>query len=245
MILLIDAGNTRLKWGLWQAGGWVAKGWLPTDEVAGLAEVLAGRRPGWVGVSCVAGGEARSRLEAQLAGLGCPLFWLRAEARRYGLFNRYTDPASLGPDRYAMLLACRYMGLAPCVVVGAGTALTVDALNGTGEFLGGLILPGAGLMRRSLLAGTAGVAEVAGRVCGFPRSTGDGVETGILLALPAAVEAMRKRLAAQAGDGVQVILSGGDGPLLAGHIAPPVRVVEDLVLEGLSWIARKSDWPGA
>ena len=245
MILLVDAGNTRLKWGLWQGGHWLDRGWLPAGRPHDLSGSLDGRRPEWIGVSCVGGERQRALLEAELAWFDCPRFWLRAEARRYGLLNRYEDPGRLGPDRYAMLLACLRMGLAPCVVVGAGTALTADALTGEGEYLGGLILPGMELMRRALREGTAGVGEVSGRACEFPRSTGDGVETGILTALSAGAEALRGRLARRVGGEVRMVLTGGDATRLAGQFTTRVEVVEDLVLEGLSWIARVSDVPGA
>jgi type III pantothenate kinase len=244
VILLLDAGNTRLKWGLWSAGRWQARGWLPSGEAGRLGEVLAGAAPERTLVSCVAGEAVRAALARVLAGLGGPVSWLQAEAERHGLCNLYAAPGELGADRYAMLVACLHLGLAPCVVVGAGTALTADALDAGGRFLGGLIMPGAALMRQALRAGTAGVAPDEGRVQDFPRCTADAVQTGIARALAGGVEAMRVRLAAVAGSPVRVVVSGGDAERLAGLLAAPVSVVEDLVLEGLLWIARGSDVPG-
>lgn len=241
MILTVDAGNTRLKWGLWQAGAWRRKGTLPVGETGRLADELAPERPTRTLVSCVAGEGVRLALEAVLARLGAPVFWLGSAAEAYGLRNIYTEPAQLGSDRYAMLLACLHFGFAPCVVVGAGTAVTVDALDGKGSFLGGLIMPGPALMRRALMSETAGVTQVSGRLQDFPRCTGDGVETGIWRALAGGVEAMRRRLAAQTGVEPRTVLSGGEAAGLAAVLAGPTQVVEDLVLEGLLWIARCSD----
>lgn len=245
MILLLDVGNTRLKWGVWSAGRWQARGSLPSVEAGHLGEALAGVRPERTLVSCVAGLEVREALVRVLTGLGGTVSWLRAEAAGHGLRNLYTAPGELGADRYAMLVACVHLGLAPCVVVGAGTAVTVDALDERAEFLGGLILPGAGLMRQALRTGTAGVAQTTGRVQDFPRCTGDAVETGIAWALAGGIEAMRSRLAARVGAPVRVVLSGGDAHHLAGLLSAPSSVMEDLVLEGLSWIARESASPGA
>lgn len=240
-ILTVDAGNTRLKWGLWQAGAWQRKGALPVAEAARLAELILPVRPVRTVVSCVAGEGVRVALEASLARLGGPQFWLGSAAEAYGLRNAYDEPTQLGSDRYAMLVACLHLGFAPCVVVGAGTAVTVDALDVEGSFLGGLILPGPTLMRQALASGTAGVGQVSGRLQDFPRCTADGVETGIWRALAGAVADLRGRLARATGLEPLVVLSGGEATALAAVVAEPRRVVEDLVLEGLLWIARCSD----
>jgi type III pantothenate kinase len=244
MILTVDAGNTRLKWGLAQAGAWQRKGGVPLSEAARLDGIIAPERPQRALVSCVAGEAVRQGLAAALARLGTPVDWLTAAGHAHGLRNAYTEPEQLGADRYAMLVASLHLGLAPCVVVGAGTAVTVDALDEAGCFLGGLILPGPALMRQALKSGTAGVGAVAGQVADFPRATGDAVETGIWRALAGAVEAMRSRLAHETGVLPLTVLSGGEAAGLAAVLAGPIQVVEDLVLEGLLWIARGSDAPG-
>lgn len=236
MILLIDVGNTRLKWACVEAGEWRAQGALPTAEVAGLAEVLASHDPAWVGVCCVAGAAVRAAIEAMLAGRSA--HWLAPVRAGHGISNRYARPDSLGADRYAALIACLRRGDAPCVVLGAGTAVTVDALTGDGEFLGGMILPGVVLMRRALAGGTAGVPEAPGHWHEFPRATGDAVTTGVITAVTGAAEAMRRRLGSRLGRTVPVIVTGGDAALLADHLAAPATIVSNLVLEGLLWLAR-------
>lgn len=243
LILAVDAGNTRLKWGLWQSGGWRRKGWLPIGEAGRLAETVAPARPAHAVVSCVAGDGVRSVLATGLERLGLAALWVEAQADRFGVHNGYLEPAQLGADRYAMLVAAVQLGLAPCVIVGAGTAVTVDALGEDGAFLGGLILPGPQLMRQALGTGTAGVKTLTGRVEEFPRSTGDAVETGIWRALAGAVEDMRGRLSRASGQQVAVVLTGGEGPALAAHVAEPRRVLEDLVLEGVACIARLTGRP--
>lgn len=243
-ILAVDAGNTRLKWGLWQAGAWRCKGALPVHDAVRLIEAVAPDRPEHAVVSCVAGEEVRAALQIALSRLGGTVYWLVPVAQGHGLRNSYADPAQLGPDRYAMLVGALNLGLAPCVVVGAGTAVTVDALDATGTFLGGLILPGPALMRRALASGTAGVREVAGRLQDFPCCTADAVETGIWRGLAGAVADLRARLARAVGSEPLVVLSGGEAVSLAAVVDEPRRVVEDLVLEGLLWIARCPDVQG-
>jgi type III pantothenate kinase len=121
----------------------------------------------------------------------------------------------------------------------------VDALAGDGEFLGGMILPGAGLMRQALAEGTAGVPALAGAWQAFPRATGDAVATGILSAMAGAVESMRQRLAAELGRDAMVVVTGGDAASLAGHLSGPALIEMNLVLEGLLWLARDLGVAGA
>jgi len=123
-------------------------------------------------------------------------------------------------------------------VASLGTAMTVDALSADGRHLGGMILPGTALMREALRRATAGVAEVEGQVADFPSSTGDAVETGITLAQVGVVAGLRDKLAASEAPEVTAVLTGGDCQRLMGRVPPPMRVVEDLALEGLLWVAR-------
>jgi type III pantothenate kinase len=233
LILLIDAGNSRIKWACWEAGAWRDSGAVPLSEVDALAPVLAEHRPVRAGVCCVAGRDVRERLARVLEPV--PSDWLSAAAQGHGIVNRYEQPEQLGADRFAGLIGAYRGGLAPCVAVSAGTALTVDALSGEGEFLGGMILPGIGLMRHSLANATAGVSTTAGAWRTFPRTTGDAVETGVLTAAVGAIEAMHRRLSAALGVEVAVRLTGGDADSLAGLISATVTMERNLVLEGLLW----------
>lgn len=250
MILLIDAGNTRIKWGAWSGAEWHAQGALPVADAAALGPLLAGLGPIWIGISCVAGESVRGELTRLCEAAGVMPFWLASDDARFGVTNRYTQPGTLGTDRYAMLIAAHHAGLAPCVVVGAGTAVTVDALTGEGEFPGGMILPGAGLMRLSLAGGTAALKMAEGEWASFPTGTAGAVATGIWTAIVSAVAAMRERLQRRLGREAGVVLAGGDAAALlefwnAEQPDDRVRVVENLVLEGLLWVARDLDVPGA
>lgn len=248
MILLLDAGNSRIKWGIWQSGAWQGHGAVPTTEPETLQGILAETLPAWIGISCVAGAEVRARLATVCAASGLEPYWLLPAAAGHGLINAYERPETLGVDRYAALIACVRAGHGPCVVASAGTAVTIDALSGNGEFLGGMILPGANLMRLALCSGTAAVAAQDGTWQSFPRRTGDAVETGIWTAISSSVKAMQVRLAGGRGQ-VATVVTGGDAAILAallsaGEPAGPVITSEYLVLEGLLWVARDLDVPG-
>lgn len=221
MNLVIDAGNTRIKWGWFDAGGWVASG------VAELADadwplVCDRQTPQAILVSNVAGSAVAARIRALLP---FEPQWLVSQTPAYGLTLDY-DAGLLGADRYAALLACR--AWAPCLVVSLGTAVTMDALVREGDqcrHLGGLILPG----RRTPIV--ASLAEVrGGQFCAdWPRNTADALETGRLWSILGALEAMRGRL----GPNARVVLGGGDAAWLQPHLSGEVRVMEGLVLEGL------------
>jgi type III pantothenate kinase len=238
MIVLIDAGNSRIKWGVWSTGAWQGKGSVASADRAGFGACLSHIQPTWVGVSCVAGDEVRLDLTEALSRFAMPVYWLKPEVEACGVRNGYRTPASLGADRWANLLACRCLDLAPCIIASLGTAMTVDALSADGRFLGGMILPGSGLMRQSLQKGTAGVLSVEGDCVDFPVSTGDAVATGTIAAQVGAVTWLRSRLEALEGRGVNVVMTGGGAGSLLGQVAAPVRIVEDLVLEGLLCLAR-------
>lgn len=242
MILLLDAGNTRVKWGLRQAGSWLARGVCPTREVSRLGDDLAAFAIDRALLCCVANQATRAALERLLTPRVEVLRWLTPVADAYGMHNAYRPPESLGADRYAALVAAARRGLGDCLVVSAGTALTVDALTAEGHYLGGAIAPGPEWMREALRQGTAGVRAFSGSDAMFPVETGGAVACGITLALTGVVAGMRERLAGHTGRPVAVLLSGGARAALLGRLQAPVVETEDLVLEGLACIAKDEEW---
>jgi type III pantothenate kinase len=242
MILLLDAGNTRIKWGVRQTGEWLSRGACPTRDAAQLRTDLAAFPLRRALLCCVANEATRAALDSLLAPRLEQLVWLTAEADAHGLRNAYQPPESLGADRYAALVAAARRGLGACVVASVGTALTADALTAEGQFLGGAIAPGPDLMQAALLRGTARVRDFSGRVTGFPVDTGAAVASGIALAQAGVVAGMRERLARHGGTSVTVLLTGGARAVLANLLEPPVVDADDLVLEGLAWIAKDREW---
>jgi type III pantothenate kinase len=245
-VLVIDAGNSRMKWGLRGLRGWVMFGVTPNSEIGTLSLRDWHNLPPparVVGVN-VAGEAARVRIEAQLARWRVTPEWLCASESACGVTNRYAQPAQLGADRWASLVAAWQRSTATnlfppaCVVVNAGTAVTIDVLDVDGIFRGGLILPGLRLMVRSLAENTSGLKVAAGGFRPFPDNTADAIHTGAVQAVCGAVEQMRRLIDADPGH-VRCYLAGGAAPEIGLHLDPPVEVIDNLVLEGALALAEE------
>jgi type III pantothenate kinase len=190
--------------------------------------------------SNVGGLAVQQRLYEACARHDLPLSLIATVREQLGVTNGYRDEGELGTDRWAALVAAHNAGAANQLVVNAGTALTVDALDAEGCFLGGLIVPGPALMRRSLGAGTAQLKRTEGMFDPFPRSTADAITSG---AIQAAAGAIERTMAAMARAGLapqRLVLSGGAAGELAPHLPMPPTVNDNLVLDGIALIARAS-----
>jgi type III pantothenate kinase len=235
-ILAVDAGNTRIKWGVHDGAAWTAQGALPTAEAhrfgQALEALLAIER---VVVANVAGDSARSALAVALAGLPDP-YWVVGMADQCGVRSSYADPAQLGPDRWAALIGARRRHAECCVVVNAGTTMTVDALSAESIFLGGFIVPGYDLMRRALDTHTARLRLSDGDFRFFPDRTQDAIASGALNALAGAVDRMCRYVVETGQEEPIVIVSGGNAPLLLPHLSTGAQLVDNLVLDGLAVI---------
>src|SRR6267154_1430320 len=150
MILAVDCGNSRLKWGLHENGDWRQTGTMPVSELARLEKTWKRFAPAdQVIVANVAGWSVRKRLETLFARRSMVPTWVKAKRRECGVTNGYGRPDRLGADRWAALIGAWSILRGPCLVVTAGTATTVDILRGDGRFVGGAIIPGLELMKRS------------------------------------------------------------------------------------------------
>ena len=239
MILAIDAGNTRIKWGLHDGLAWLAHGQCAHSEIHEFEYALDQLpTPQKIVLSNVAGAQLQATLEHSLARYAIIVQQVTACASQCGVRNVYAAPAQLGTDRWAALIGAHHLGARTALVVNAGTAITVDALH-QGDFLGGIILPGYRMMGSMLQQGTAGLANDSGRFSAWPDNTADALESGRILAVSGAVALLHAQLAQHAGRAPELIVSGGDGARLATHLPQPLRLVENLVLEGLRIIAHE------
>ena len=231
-MIAIDAGNTRIKWGLHDGRSWVALGAVPTAEAGRLAEAAAGWPAADRVVACsVAGAAVERSIRLALAGRAAQPLWVQPAAFACGVRNGYEQPASLGADRWSALIGARGMLSGACLVVCAGTATTVDRLDAQGNFRGGLILPGIDLMLASLARNTAQLPLAAGVFRAEPRNTMDAIVSGCLNAQCGAIERMFAALSAEP-DAI-CLLTGGAAERLAPCLNIPVRIEERLILEGL------------
>ncbi len=253
--LVIDIGNTRLKWGLYEqaqpAARLIDHGAVVLEDIDRLWQDhwrhLA-RPDGMLG--CVVAGDAiKRRVEEQLQAWGLKPRWLVAGLRGAGVVNGYDHPHRLGADRWAALVGARQQALAvggggaqagtpAALVIMVGTAVTIDALDADGHFLGGAIMPGFGLMLRALETGTAGLKVPMGQATEFPTNTSDALTSGGTDAIAGAIERAYRRLARRAGAEPLLLMSGGAAPklaLLADEL--PLRIVDHLIFEGLLALA--------
>ena len=235
--LLIDAGNTRMKWALVLDGQWQSHDSADYADLSALSRALS------PGIECtiasVAGTEHEHQIKALLAKHDIESRWLTAEAQFLDVKNAYANPKQLGVDRWMGLIAARQRTRASTLVVSLGTAMTVDALSADGVFLGGLIIPGRAMMQKSLQQGTAHVAEVDGAWHAFPQTTADAVQSGIVAAMCGAIQMQHARLAKQSDCMPQCVLTGGDAGMLLPHLDLPVEHVPFLVLEGIERVVKE------
>lgn len=251
MKLLLDLGNSRLKWALQaQPGSWLAHG-----AVGWQQDVAATLRLAWTNLpppAAVLGASVvDAAREAQLAAVvaerfGTEPFWLRTPASACGVRNAYAEPQRLGVDRFLAMVAARADGRAPCVLAGIGTALTLDALAADGRHLGGLIAPGPQLMQQSLLGATAQVRpQRPGQILELADNTADAVASGCWQAAAALIERFAMRLAGELGAGASLILDGGDAATLLPLLSLPAQLARDGVLRGLAvWAQMPAAPPG-
>ncbi|MEO7741578.1 MAG: type III pantothenate kinase [Usitatibacter sp.] len=240
-LLALDAGNTRIKWGIALEHGWIARDALPTARAADLAEALeAAPRARHAIASNVAGPALQAELELACQAIGVSLRVIRSEAEQLGVTNGYREPTQLGSDRWAALIAAHRAHGGHKLVVNAGTALTVDALTADGRFVGGIIVPGPGLMRTSLNRGTAGLRLTEGAFHFLPLTTPDAITSGAIQAAVGAVARMHDAMAGAGATPPLVVLSGGAAAEIAPHLPLEVVIHENLVLDGLVLIGRQA-----
>lgn len=243
MNLLLDLGNSRIKWALAQGSNWLREG-----AAAGIDELdqawSSFARPDRVFGCAVTSTQDQMAIAARVSSLWQRnVAWLQPDSMAVGVRNSYQFPQRLGPDRWAALIGARnHFPDTALVVVSAGTALVVDALDRQGVFLGGMILPGYRLMKTALAGNTARLPLTEGSFADFPTNTEDAIETGCLSALHGAITSMHARLQARCDTPVRIILSGGDAPRLLPLFQDTASIVDNLALHGLAaWAASTGD----
>lgn len=254
MLLLIDAGNTRIKWavaeipaiaGPSKPGEWAVHGVARHDVAMGLEMAWREWPIAQALISNVAGPAVKEQI-AHLLGQAHPGIvpeWFTSGESRAGLFNAYRNPAQLGCDRFASAIgAYRLYPGEPLIVATCGTATTIDAIDDAGRFIGGMILPGLGLMAASLALNTAQLPQIGEQVDivkPFADNTNDAIVSGCVAAQTGAIEHAAAAHQARYGQ-VRCILSGGAASMLAPHLSIPCIPVDNLVLIGLHAVAMES-----
>jgi len=245
-VLLIDIGNTRIKWARFdgqQVGRQHAaahSGWGGEDYARRV--IGSGRALDRILVVSVAGARANRSLTlaARRARAPAPEFVI-SRRRAGGVTSGYLEPWRLGVDRFVAAIGAHHLakGRAVCVV-GVGTAMTIDLVDAKGRHLGGAIIPAPTLMVDSLLNNTDGIRRRAqGGAKGgnslFGRSTRAAIVQGSRYAAAALIDrAVGEARALVRGRAPLVMLTGGGAPTVQPLVRSACLGVPDLVLRGLA-----------
>lgn len=244
MNLVFDLGNSRLKWAYADArlhgGGAIACN-DPLDRALDAA-FAAQASPARVLAVSVAGIDRTQTLARWVrARWDRTLETVVASTAQCGVTNRYQEPAQLGADRWAALIAARARMPQAVCVVDCGTAVTVDALDPAGVFRGGVILPGLALQYDALQRGTDGIRVSAVTVehC-LARTTAAAVTAGVQFGIAGAIDRILEEQAAALGLQPAVLITGGDAAALAPRLRHATIEAPQLVLEGLARLAQET-----
>ena len=237
MRLLVDIGNTRLKWACWDGAHLHAGSSMAHGENVDFAALFADApRPAELWAASV----AAPALDAALAQFARERWqreprFVHSAANACGVRNAYAQPERLGIDRFLGLIAAHATHSGAAVIASCGTALTLDALAADGTHLGGLIAPAPALMRSALLGNTARLGRLApASVVEIATDTASAVTSGSWLAAAALVERFATQAAHRLGAMPALILGGGGASELSELIALPHSIDAALVLRGLA-----------
>ena len=237
MILDVDAGNTRIKWRCSVNDETLGYGTLLTSKIYDFkATIDSLGRPTFCRLSNVAGAHVQSHFETAASQWGARLTVAKSIDEMCGVTSGYREPSRLGVDRWLAVVAAYTHLKRACVVVDAGSAVTVDLVDDLGRHLGGYIVPGLTLMNRALFDDTdAGAAESNLNFYGLPetpgKTTDEAVARGILNMVLGLIRQARERL----GDGnARIVMTGGDAELLAEYFLGDCELTPHLVLDGLA-----------
>jgi len=242
--LLLDVGNTRLKWGVLDDGQIHKTGHIAMrkvrDEGLGILTSRLPRNVDTVYGSNVAGATFATRLSGVIgAHCGCDVHFAKSEREACGIRSGYRHPRRLGVDRWVAMIGAWAELASACVVVDAGTAVTIDAIDDDGQHLGGQILPGVRLMFEALAASTSDIPPVGGKLAAasgldmFGDTTSKAVQHGAWNAVAGAVDRAITTLRSNAYEPA-VVLTGGDASRMLTALGTESLHRPHLVLQGLA-----------
>lgn len=252
MILLVDIGNTRIKWATFdgrdlspsQAGA--HKDW--THDVVERKLLAPIAKPTRVIIANVAGPHIADIVSSALQSKwALTAEFVQSSRQAGGVRSGYRIPEQLGVDRWLAAIAAYNLEKRPVCIANVGTALTVDGVDSQGRHLGGIIVPGPQMMLAGLFRETGEIeqrARVHDQTSGdaaptlFADNTRDAVENGVTEALAATIERAHADLCARVGAASALVLSGGGAGRIASALRVPFRMAPDLVLRGLAELAR-------
>lgn len=246
--LLLDGGNSQLKWAWVENGTFSEVGRAPYRDLTQLGEEwlqFADDDVKIVGCA-VCGSVKKAMVEEQLTR---PVEWLSSMPQALGIRNHYRRPEEHGSDRWFNALGSRRFTQNACIVVSCGTAVTTDVLTEDNHYLGGTIMPGFHLMKEAMALKTANLNRPIGKVYPFPTTTPNAIASGMMDAVCGALMMMHGRLKDKTGGGkpVDIIITGGGAARVVQALPEAfvhdnqVKIVDNLVIHGLlHWIAHRN-----
>lgn len=258
MILCLDLGNTRLKWGVFDDNNHLIEAGACMHADIETAPFYIWNKCTQAVLACVARDSVKEQMLTMLQRYQLSVKQVVATPVCGELINGYDKPSQLGVDRWASVVAAWQYAKRACVVVNAGTAVTIDAIahqdkNVTqAKFLGGYILPGLKMMHTRLSQGTAhvDVGQQTIQLQAFPTNTADAVQSGALLAVCGAIKHMALQLKSQTTESPSILLTGGDAAqiqailseqaLAIESVASEVVMLDHLVLQGVMVLFKES-----
>lgn len=238
--LLLDGGNSRLKWAWLQEGQIGTVHSAPYRDLSNLGRQWQQRKhiPHQILGSAVCGTTKQEQVAQQLEN--AHIQWLSSVKHACGIFNHYRNPEEHGADRWFNALGSRNFSQQACIIVSCGTAVTIDALTADNHYLGGTIMPGFHLMKEALLQKTANLNRPDGLLYPFPTTTANAISSGMMDAVCGSLLLMHSRLKERnPQQTVDVILTGGGASKVAAALPEDfkhqnhVQVIDNLVLYGL------------
>lgn len=238
--LLLDMGNTNLKWGLVDEQGFTYGGACPVQDeflISLFQNDWSTLLPETVLVASVQSNDFQQLLGDQLeANWGRSPEFIIAGKQACGVKNSYAKPETMGSDRWVAMLSAFNLIKGPVCVVSCGTAITVDVVDKQGQHRGGLILPGYDLMQQSLQSGTAmefNTEEIESRHDLLGQSTDACTAGGIRGSVSALVERVYHDRTKEM-TGLQLILTGGGAQRLSEDLSISAQIEPYLILKGLA-----------
>ncbi len=243
-MLLLDVGNSRIKWQLHVNGELCGSGAEIHDMKKMEQQLLT-----WFGgmpaqervVVCAV---VTPRLQRQIADWFsqrwlCAVDFVDSAKCLAGVRNGYTDSEALGVDRWMAIVAAFHTYATAVCVIDCGTAITLDVVDASGQHQGGMIMPGLKLMQKALAQGAAAIEEEQGQYQRLAKNTADGVVSGCLGLVESGLAGIYRQLLEEYGAELKCVVTGGDGALIAERIGCDCEFNEALVLHGLMIAAQE------
>lgn len=243
-MLLLDVGNSRIKWKLLEKDQLCASGAEVYDKdklgeqlSSWFSDVLTQERV----IICAVVASSTQELIANWFRRQwlCTVDFIKPSRYLAGVHNGYIDDGALGVDRWMAIVAAFDVYATAVCVIDCGTAITLDVVDASGQHQGGMIMPGLKLMQNALVQGATAIEEEQGDYQWLAKNTADGVVSGCLELAASGLAGIHRQLIQEYGDGLKCVITGGDGVLLAERMGCECEFNEDLVLHGLMIAAQE------